>query len=784
MPTNRHEFFRLLFLATVVVAVAVTAARAQSSTDPRLTTWQFAKSGAYARVWETNADKSSNNAVATWPRSGLTNRGGGQSTATYSDVSRVTYSANYVYVYTTGLASYTMGPWYDPNGTTLFGMWPTNRGAIHQIPRNPVIPTTKSITRGVGGVLVNGVYLWNNGDAQSYTTSTGQVSFNGQGFWNRLAGPTEGPTFDSGNAHQPQNGQYHNHINPRALRYQLGDAVTYNETTKTYAEATPTKHSPIIGWANDGLPIYGPYGYATANSATSGVRRMTSGFTKRDGTNGTTNLAATGRTTLPAWAASVQNRSATLASTQYGPTTTATALGTFAEDYDYLGDLGKVQGTDFDLNRQNVRFCVTPEFPAGTYAYFTCIDAAGNSVFPDVIGQEFFGTPSSFQGTVNNVTESVTEYARGGQASAITVTATAVASGVMVSWASVEGGTYSVATSSDGTTFSTLTAAVTSSGSTTAYTTSTVAAYYRVTLVAVATYDTAGSGGISGVGNTASTSYATTPTPPVGTSGTARLINLATRAQVGGSAGTPIAGFVLSGSGSRKMLLRAVGPGLTGLGVTGALADPSLSLVAGSTTVASNDNWQAADSATFTATGAFGLTSGSKDAAVVATLTSGAYSGVVGAAGGSGVALLELYDAESSSASALNIVNASTRAYVGTGEQILIPGFVVSGSGSVKLLIRAAGPALTGVGVTGALADPQITLYSGTSTVATNDNWGSAANFSEIKAAANANGAFTFADNSKDAALLVTLQAGAYTASVSGVGATTGTALVEIYVVQ
>src|SRR5205823_2724995 len=159
----------------------------------------------------------------------------------------VVYSNSYVYISTTGLASYTMGPWLDPNGG-LFGMWPTNRGAIHQIPRNPTIPTAKTITRGVGGVLVNGVYLWNNGDAQSYTTSTGQVSFTGQGIWNRLAGPTEGPTFDGGNAHQPQNGQYHNHINPRALRYQLGDAVTFNGSSKTYAEATPTHHSPIIGW--------------------------------------------------------------------------------------------------------------------------------------------------------------------------------------------------------------------------------------------------------------------------------------------------------------------------------------------------------------------------------------------------------------------------------------------------------------------------------------------------------------------------------------------------------
>jgi hypothetical protein len=227
-----------LFLFAALAGVA--SAQSTAPTDPRITSWQFTRSGAYARVWETTADKAADNAVTTWPRAGLTNRGGGQATATYSDVARVVYSANYVYVYTTGLASYPMGPWYNPGGTALFGMWPTNRGAIHQIPRNPTIPTTKSVTRGVGGVLVNGVYLWNNGDAQSYTTSTGVVGFQGQGIWNRLAGPTEGPTFDGGNAHQPQNGQYHNHLNPIALRYQLGDAVTFNAAAKTYVETSPT----------------------------------------------------------------------------------------------------------------------------------------------------------------------------------------------------------------------------------------------------------------------------------------------------------------------------------------------------------------------------------------------------------------------------------------------------------------------------------------------------------------------------------------------------------------
>ncbi len=266
-------------------------------------------------------------------------------------------------------------------------------------------------------------------------------------------------------------------------------------------------------------------------------------------------------------------------------------------------------------------------------------------------------------------------------------------------------------------------------------------------------------------------------------SGGARVINLATRAQVGGNAGVPIAGFVIAGSGSKKILARAIGPGLANFGVGGTLADPSLTLVsnATNTNAAVNDNWLAADSATFTAVGAFALTGGSKDAATVATLPAGAYSAVVGAGGGSGVTLLEFYDADTSSSVAL--INASTRAFVGTGESVLIPGFVVSGSGTITLLIRAAGPALTAFGLTGVLADPQLTLYSGTNVIGTNDNWSSATNATAIAAAAVSTGAFAFTSGSRDAALLVTLSAGSYTATISGVSSTTGTALVEIYVV-
>ena len=260
----------------------------------------------------------------------------------------------------------------------------------------------------------------------------------------------------------------------------------------------------------------------------------------------------------------------------------------------------------------------------------------------------------------------------------------------------------------------------------------------------------------------------------------ARLVNIATRVAVGGTAGTPIPGFVLAGTGTKQVLVRAVGPTLSGFGVGGVLADPRLSLVSGTTTLASNDNWLAVDAASMIGSGAFALTAASRDAALVATLAPGAFTAPVTATdGGSGIALLEVYDASASRASYL--VNASTRAFVGTGDNVLIPGFVINGTGSLRLLIRAVGPTLANFGVTSVLGDPTITLYRGSVALAANDNWSSATNAAEISAAATSFGAFALPNGSRDAALVTTLPAGSYSAVVSGVGNTTGTALVELY---
>lgn len=772
---------RFAFSAAALAALLSKPSRAA---DPQLDSWLLPASRGYARIYESDAAKSAGTAVTTWSRAQ-----GVQAVPSYAGVMQISHSASWVYLRSSGLGYHVMGPWYlNAAHTQNFPNFPANQNVLYRIPRSPAVAATKSLTgAGAIGYFVDGVALFDSRDTFSYTNAGGRDAepvngLRGDGVWNRDAYFNESVTFDAAFAHQA-GANYHYHANSPALRHLLGDHVDSNPGTKTYAEraAPATRHSPILGWVADGFPLYGPYGFANASDTTSGVRRMISGFVKRDGANGTTNLSTTGRATLPEWASRAQSRTATLPTGLIGPAVAGIyALGRYLEDFDYLGDLGKTQGVDFDLDVYNGRFCVTPEFPHGTYAYFMAIEADGTPKFPYNIGRWYYGTPSG--GPLNAINETVTENVRGGQASAITLTAVATGSDVLVSWASVEGGTYSVATSSDGTTFASLATGLTSAGLTTTFSTTTTAAYYRVTLTAVATYDTRGTGGLSGVNGNGTAPFST-----VGASGTAQLINIATRAQVGGPAGTPIAGFVISGSGSKRMLVRAIGPALAKFDVTGALADPALTLVSGATnaSVATNDNWLSADAATFTSVGAFALASGSRDAALVSTLATGSYSMPVDAGDASGVTLLEVYDADSSTTPTARLINASTRAFVGTGESVLIPGFVISGTGTVKLLIRAAGPALAAFGVTGTLADPQISLFAAGSSaaIATNDNWSTAGNATAVAAAATNAGAFAFSSGSSDAALLVDLSAGSYTATVSGGGGTTGTALVEIYVV-
>jgi hypothetical protein len=271
-----------------------------------------------------------------------------------------------------------------------------------------------------------------------------------------------------------------------------------------------------------------------------------------------------------------------------------------------------------------------------------------------------------------------------------------------------------------------------------------------------------------------------------------RLSNLSVRATAGAGSGVLIAGFTLAGTGAKSLLARGVGPGLNGFGLISALGDPWLGLFHGQVPVLQNDNWSDRPgeigplAATAARLGAFALGTGSRDAAALATLGPGAYSvHVAGTSATSGIALAELYDADPDAAtSGLRLSNLSARAQVGVGADILVGGFNVVGSGSHALLVRAVGPGLARFGVTGLLADPRLEIFRGVTLVAGNDNWTSQADggtAAAVESAAARTGGFALEQTSRDAALLLLAPAGAYTVQLSGVGATTGVALLEIY---
>ncbi len=268
-----------------------------------------------------------------------------------------------------------------------------------------------------------------------------------------------------------------------------------------------------------------------------------------------------------------------------------------------------------------------------------------------------------------------------------------------------------------------------------------------------------------------------------------RLVNLSARASVGTGGNILIAGFVISGTGSKSMLLRGVGPalGAAPFNVAGALAQPQLTLVNTSSgaTVVTGTAWGggATLASAFAQVGAFALPAGSADAAVLETLPTGAYTSEIAGVGGTqGVALAEIYDANPSSTSA-SLVNISARASVGTGANILIAGLVVEGSQPVQVLLRGIGPALGAApfNLAGALAQPQIDLFDSAGTVIqSNAGWGGTTALSNVFTQV---GAFQLPAASADAAMVATLPAGNYTLQLSGVNGTTGVGLIEIYLV-
>ena len=299
-----------------------------------------------------------------------------------------------------------------------------------------------------------------------------------------------------------------------------------------------------------------------------------------------------------------------------------------------------------------------------------------------------------------------------------------------------------------------------------------------VTLSASATGGTTFSGwsggGCSGTGTcTVTLSAATTVTaafdgPPV----SVRFVNVSTRGQALTGDGVMIGGFVISGSVPKKVLVTARGPSLAAFGVLGTLANPYLQIYSGQTQIASNDDWgSAGNAAEIQASGS--APGNALESAVLMTLNPGAYTAIVsGVSGGTGVGIVEAFEIDSPESPLINI---STRGMVLTGDDVLIGGFVVQGNAPQTVLIRARGPSLTAFGVTGALSNPMVSLYSGQTLVASNDDWGNAGNVVDIQATGNA------PTDSRESAILITLNPGAYTAIVSGAGGATGVGIVEFF---
>jgi uncharacterized protein (DUF1800 family) len=271
---------------------------------------------------------------------------------------------------------------------------------------------------------------------------------------------------------------------------------------------------------------------------------------------------------------------------------------------------------------------------------------------------------------------------------------------------------------------------------------------------------------------------------------TPRLQNLSTRGQVQTGSDIMITGLVIGPGTPDTVLIRADGPALTALGVTGVLAQPILSLYNSSgTLMATNQGWSTgnATAAIMSSAGAFALTPGSADSALVATLPAGSYTAQVSGANGSmGVAIIEVYEV-SPTASTARLANLSTRGVVGTGSTIMIPGLSISaGTGTRTLLLRADGPALGTVGLAGFLADPSMSVTNSAGVVvASNDNWGTP--IGNAPSAATMSAVFSqftglpFAAGSLDSAVIASFAPGNYTVQVSGNNGTSGLCLVEVY---
>lgn len=251
------------------------------------------------------------------------------------------------------------------------------------------------------------------------------------------------------------------------------------------------------------------------------------------------------------------------------------------------------------------------------------------------------------------------------------------------------------------------------------------------------------------------------------------LVNLSTRGLVQTGDNVMIGGFIIQGSAPKSVVVRAVGPSLANFGVFGAMADPKLDLYSGQTVIASNDDWGSDTNAADILSSTF-APSNAKEPAILTTLNPGAYTAIVSGMGrpATGVGMVEVFEMDTPENPLINI---STRGLIQAGDSVLIGGFIIQGDSAMTVLIRAGGPTLASYGLSNALANPRLDLYSGQNMIYSNDDWQSAANAAAIQATGLAPA------DPKESAILVTLPQGAYTAIVRGADGGVGVGIVEVF---
>ena len=307
----------------------------------------------------------------------------------HANIQSVKYSNNWVYVKTQGIPAYVTGPFLDGNPSIA-----TAQNAIFKFPLSPTqnTGTGTSTTGGNIGIFINGVALFDYRDGVSWKNSTNSLGGGpipggpGDGVWNRDAVVGERLGFDCSKAH-PAMGNYHHHQNPSAFNLDINvisTVCTLYSSDGLYV-IDSTQHSPLLGFAYDGFPIYGAYAFKNTNG-TGPIVRMKSSYGLR---NISTRATYANGTSVTA-----------------GPAVSATyPLGYFREDYQYNPTSA---ATPDYLDEHNGRFCVTPEYPNGIYCYFATVDSNWNSAYPYVVGPTFYGNKVAAK--VANITETVTTY--------------------------------------------------------------------------------------------------------------------------------------------------------------------------------------------------------------------------------------------------------------------------------------------------------------------------------------------------------------------------------------